>query len=217
MGERGVLLKKTRIGSPYVIDAMQEVALTGRYARVVGWEANGGFLTASEVTPKGGAPLGALPTRDAVLPILANLYAARDKNCSLSKLWSELPARFGRAGLLDDVPVATCRAVIAGLTPPGGQVEVDLRKGELLEAKLATVFTPSLGFGAPVHVNTLDGVRITFSNGDVAHVRPSGNAPQLRIYANSDSQSRADRIVELALRSPGGILHRLMTADAPRG
>jgi phosphomannomutase len=29
--------------------------------------------------------------------------------------------------------------------------------------------------------NVLDGVRVHFHNGDVAHIRPSGNARQLRI------------------------------------
>ena len=43
-------------------------------------------------------------------------------------------------------------------------------------------------------------------------VRPSGNAPQLRIYANSDSQGRADQIVELGLREPDGILRQLARA-----
>jgi phosphomannomutase len=43
-------------------------------------------------------------------------------------------------------------------------------------------------------------------------VRPSGNAPQLRIYANSDSQARADQIVELGLREPDGILRRMQRA-----
>jgi len=55
----------------------------------------------------------------------------------------------------------------------------------------------------------LDGVRAYFRNGDVAHLRPSGNAPQLRIYANRASQERADEIVALGVRSPGGILHEL--------
>jgi phosphomannomutase len=45
-------------------------------------------------------------------------------------------------------------------------------------------------------------------------MRPSGNAPQLRIYANADSQARADEIVELALRAPDGILRRLERALA---
>jgi len=58
----------------------------------------------------------------------------------------------------------------------------------------------------------LDGVRVYFHDGDVAHVRPSGNAPQLRIYANSDLQARADEIVKLAVREPDGILRQLERA-----
>jgi phosphomannomutase len=55
-------------------------------------------------------------------------------------------------------------------------------------------------------------VRVYFHNGDVAHIRPSGNAPQLRIYANSDTQARADQIVGLALCEPDGILRQLERA-----
>jgi phosphomannomutase len=73
-------------------------------------------------------------------------------------------------------------------------------------------FTAALGFDDIVRINVLDGVRVYFRNGDVAHVRPSGNAPQLRIYANSDSQARADQIVELGLREPDGILRQLERA-----
>ena len=39
---------------------------------VVGYEANGGFLTASDITiPDSGEILEALPTRDAALPVLS--------------------------------------------------------------------------------------------------------------------------------------------------
>ena len=60
-----------------------------------------------------------------------------------------------------------------------------------------------------MRINVLDGVRVYFHDGDVAHVRPSGNAPQLRIYANADSQARADEIVKLAVCEPDGILRQL--------
>jgi len=70
-------------------------------------------------------------------------------------------------------------------------------------------FTPALGFDDIVRINVLDGVRVYFRNGDVAHIRPSGNAPQLRIYAVGDSQARADNIVECAVREPDGILRQL--------
>jgi phosphomannomutase len=81
-------------------------------------------------------------------------------------------------------------------------------------AILTRVFTPAFGFDDIVRINVLDGVRVYFKNRDVAHVRPSGNAPQLRIYSNSDSQARADQIVKLGLREPDGILRRMEKAFA---
>jgi phosphomannomutase len=232
MGERGVALEKTKIGSPYVITALDELRRAGKHARIVGWEANGGFLIGSDI-PLTAGTLMALPTRDSTLPIVANLFAAAEQRIGLAALWNRLPARFGRAGLLDNVPVTVSQTILAHLIPPGDVIEVEFdgtgqvfdrsRSGtgptplaepataDWLECKATLVrfFTPALEFTDIERINVLDGVRVYFRNGDVAHVRPSGNAPQLRIYANSDSQARADQIVELALREPDGILRQL--------
>jgi phosphomannomutase len=43
----------------------------------------------------------------------------------------------------------------------------------------------------------------------VAHIRPSGNADELRIYAVADTRERAESIVKLAVGEPKGILRRL--------
>jgi phosphomannomutase len=61
MGERGVLLEKTKIGSPYVMSALDELRRAGTHARIVGWEANGGFLTGSDI-PLTTGTLIALPS-----------------------------------------------------------------------------------------------------------------------------------------------------------
>lgn len=45
--------------------------------------------------------------------------------------------------------------------------------------------------GEIVESNVLDGLRLSFSNGDIVHLRPSGNAPELRCYAESDTQLNA--------------------------
>jgi len=233
--ERKVLLEKTKIGSPYVISALDELRRAGSRRRIVGWEANGGFLTGSDIALIKGT-LAALPTRDATLPILANLFAATNQGISLSVLWDRLPARFGRAGLIDDFPMAASQAILANLIPAGDTIEVefdsvrgviDRSRADAIPAPLvaglaadwqqrkATLmrfFTRALGFDDITRINVLDGVRAYFSNRDIAHIRPSGNAPQLRIYANSDSQSRADEIVQLALREPDGILRQLERA-----
>jgi phosphomannomutase len=234
MAERGVFLRTTRIGSPYVVAALNEMRSAGAHSRIVGWEANGGFLTQSDI-PLAAGTLAALPTRDSTLPILANLFAANEQRVGLAGLWRRLPARFGRAGLCDNVPVAVSQALLARLMPDDGPIEVafqaggrvyggrepgpgaaplaDMAAAAWLERKatLSRFFTPALGFDEIVRINVLDGVRIFFESGDVAHVRPSGNAPQLRIYANSDSQARADQIVELALQEPQGILRQMLS------
>ena len=233
--ERNVLLEKTKIGSPYVISTLDELRGAGKFQRVAGWEANGGFLTGSAIRV-GESTLAALPTRDAVLPILANLFAAKEHGISLSALWDRLPARFGRAGLIDNFPAAASQVILAGLIPLGRVIEVEFdQAGRVLDrsradsaplplepaaaddwrrrkAILENYFSPNMGFDSIARLNVLDGVRIYFHNSDVAHIRPSGNAPQLRIYANSDSQARADQIVGLAVREPDGILRQLQRA-----
>ena len=235
MRERGIFLEKTKIGSPYVISALDDLRRAGTHGRILGWEANGGFLTGSNIGFAAGT-MGALPTRDSTLPILANLFAAATQGIGLSVLWDRLPARFGRAGLIDILPGAVSQAILAHLIPPGDAIDIEFDGVERVvdrsradaiptplaagpaegwrqrKATLSRFFTCALGFDDIVRINVLDGVRVHFHNGDVAHIRPSGNAPQLRIYANSDSQARADEIVELAVREPDGILRQLERA-----
>jgi phosphomannomutase len=91
----------TKIGSPYVIAAMQE------HARPVGFEANGGFLLGFD------GPMPALMTRDAMLPILATLVMA--KAAGLRALVAALPPRFTDADRLMDVDMAKSAALLDGL------------------------------------------------------------------------------------------------------
>ena len=64
---------RTRVGSPYVIAGMAAV----NDARVVaGFEANGGFLLGTPID-RDTLTLTALPTRDAILPLIATLALAR--------------------------------------------------------------------------------------------------------------------------------------------
>jgi phosphomannomutase len=46
----------------------------------------------------------------------------------------------------------------------------------------------------------------------VAHVRPSGNADELRIYAVADTQNRADAIAAMGVAEPAGILRMMEKA-----
>jgi phosphomannomutase len=198
-----VVEPKTRIGSPFVIAGM-EAALAKGKMRVCGWEPNGGFLTGSPFA-RNGALLEPLLTRDAGLPILGVLFAAQQDGLSLVDLFARLPKRFSRAALLKQFPRAIALKIVDRFSPPNGDAEA-IRKD------LAQFFTPALGFAAVTHVDYTDGVRVLFANGEVAHVRPSGNADELRIYAVADTQSRADEITAMGVAEPAGILRKMEKA-----
>ncbi len=194
---------KTRIGSPYVIAGMQRAAAKGR-KRVVGWEANGGFLTGSPIE-RDGALLDALPTRDAFLPILTVLTAAARQGTAPGDLFDRLPRRFGRSALLREFAREKAARILERLTPQASDGS-DLPGVVTL---IGQYFHPEDGFGAVEKLDATDGLRILFSNGDIAHLRPSGNADEFRIYAVADTQERADAIAALGVREPEGILRRL--------
>jgi len=40
-------------------------------------------------------------------------------------------------------------------------------------------------------IDRTDGLRVEFDTGDIVHLRPSGNAPELRCYAESSDQNEA--------------------------
>jgi phosphomannomutase len=197
-----VVEPKTRIGSPFVIAGM-EAALAKGKQRVCGWEPNGGFLTGSPIA-RNGATLQPLLTRDAGLPILGVLFAAERQRLSLIDLFACLPKRFSRAALLKHFPRATALKIVARFSPPKDE--------ESIRNDLAQFFTPTRGFAAIAQVNYTDGVRILFANGEVAHVRPSGNADELRIYAVADTQDRADAITDMGVDEPAGILRQMEKA-----
>jgi phosphomannomutase len=224
---------KTKIGSPYVIAGMEKAQARGR-RRVCGWEANGGFLTGSDIE-RNGRILKALPTRDAVLPILCTLFAAHDEGLPLAGLFSRLPKRFSRAALLKGIPRQVGLKIVRELSPAAGAVReivfgagqvlmldeqggvlpssaAGIEETEFLRKRLERFFGPDRGFGSIARANYVDGVRAIFCNGDVAHVRPSGNADELRIYAVADTQSRADEIADLGIAEPDGILRSLERA-----
>nr|MBU1328746.1 mannose-6-phosphate isomerase, class I [Candidatus Omnitrophota bacterium] len=231
----GIEIKQTKIGSPYVARAMQKAEAQGR-KRVCSWEVNGGFLLQTPIIVNG-ERLEPLPTRDALLPILTVLTQAAGRNVPVEQLFNELPNRFTQAGLLDNFPREASQQIIAKFSPSGktGIVEVEFTGDQIqvvrgdgtvetpdagtagtfqhMRQELEKFFTPENGFDRVLRINWIDGVKIMFLNGDVVHIRPSGNAPQLRIYAQTNaSQSRADNIVFIGIKEPDGILRQMEQA-----
>lgn len=194
-------IERTRIGSPYVIATMQEIRDADQGPMViVGYEANGGFFTGSDVTRVSGGTLTALPTRDAALPLVAALCAASERRVKLSRLVDTLPPRFTASGLIRDFP------------PEEGREVVDyLRQGG---PHTAEIFFAA-AFGSVTDFDTTDGIRMTFRDGRILHLRPSGNAPEFRCYTEANAESQAVKANDTARRILEERLRPLMKTTPP--
>ena len=167
----------TRIGSPFVIAAMEDILTRDPIAKVAGYEANGGFLLGF-TAQLGHAPLAPLMTRDSLLPIIAPLVAARRSGRAIAELVASLPRVFTAADRLQ------------GIAP---QVSGPFLDGLVADPAARAAFFD--GLGNAVGIDTTDGLRVTFQGGEVVHLRPSGNAPEFRCYAEADSPDKAVMLV----------------------
>ncbi len=180
--EKFEVVKRTRIGSPFVIAGLNELYNGDSSKVIVGYEANGGFLQRSPVCIDGHT-LAPLPTRDPMIVQLSVLGLARRLGVPISELVKRLPARYGGSDRLQGVPTEISSAKLEGLLAGGS-------------SKIAELL-PELGEVAAT--DTTDGIRIKFVSGDIMHFRPSGNAPELRCYVEAGSQERAEYLLHYGI------------------
>lgn len=170
-GIAGTVLR-TRVGSPFVIEAMQRAQASG--ARdVIGFEANGGVLLGSRVEA-GGRAIDALPTRDAVLPIVCALALARSKGRTLRRTVDDLGAGHALSDRLKEVGSERSGPLLARLSGDGAYADAFFEDAGRIAAR-----------------NDLDGVRFALTDGSTVHFRASGNAPEFRCYVEAASEGRA--------------------------
>jgi phosphomannomutase len=174
-------VRRTRIGSPYVIASMIQAG-QAKAKTVVGYEANGGFLIQTDVSLFG-KTLQALPTRDAMILLLSILIQAKAEGKCISELSADLPARFTCSDRLQNFPQEQSQAILAKFT--SGSEQADLGQ--------ATEIFGSLG-GACCAIDRTDGVRMTFANDEIIHLRPSGNAPEFRCYTEAATDACAAQL-----------------------
>jgi len=200
---KGIGVTQTKIGSPYVIKAMIDELAKNPGSKVVSWESNGGFLLGSDWTI-GGKTLKALPTRDAILPLVAVMLEAIKEDKTISRLISSsLPKRYTHADVIDD-KTEGCTAytaemgkkIVEKFSVPEGKND---ERFKTVKESLSKYFNKGTGFSEIASINSIDGVRIVFGDNKVAHLRPSGNAPEFRMYATADTQQEAEEIVEKRL------------------
>lgn len=168
---------RTRVGSPYVISGMTDATKSGARI-VVGFEANGGVLLGSNVE-HGGKMLAALPTRDALLPILATLALARETGQTLSALATEARFAIALSNRLQEIPQSRTAALIARL---------DADDASFRDRAFA-------GHGGVAARDRSDGLRLTLGSGSTVHFRASGNAPELRVYVEAPNLAQAESLM----------------------
>ncbi|MDN5929103.1 MAG: phosphomannomutase [Hyphomicrobiales bacterium] len=177
----GFEVLRTKVGSPFVLDAMEKAAGRKADKTVVGFEANGGFMLGSSFD-HGGMKGTALPTRDAMLPILAVLQSARREKIALSALVGRWALPVSASDRLESFPVERSQALMARLSA----------QDDALKQFLSPL-------GAIVSVDRTDGLRATLSSGEIVHLRPSGNAPEMRCYTEGATPARAQALMAEAL------------------
>lgn len=173
---------RTKIGSPYVIAEFAE--LNQSYQSVVGFEANGGYLLGSDIEVNG-KKLAALPTRDAVLPALMLLLLSHSSKLSITDLVAQLPKRFTHSDRIQNFATSKSIELInLGKSNPDNLLKQLGMDGLQTES-----------------IDLTDGLRLTLTNQDIIHLRPSGNAPELRCYAESATTAHSIYIVDSILEN----------------
>lgn len=187
LGGRFGRVVRTKIGSPFVIAAMQAAG-----GKVVGYEPNGGFLLGFAADAPGGT-LVPLMTRDCLLPLVAVLAeswkSGGRRAGGVSARVAQEPARFTATDRIEHIPVARSQAFLAGMDAPG----------------VLAAFLSGLDDGEAGQDRT-DGLRVALASGRVLHLRPSGNAPEFRVYAEAESRAAADGLLAQGLRAVAAAL-----------
>jgi phosphomannomutase len=180
LSNKFIHVERTKIGSPYVIAEFSN--LNKKFKSVAGFEANGGFLLGSDLQLNGKA-LKALPTRDAILPAIMLLSAANKG--LISTLVDALPKRYTHSDRIQSFATEKSQAIIA----QGKQEPKEL----LAKIGLANAEIKKL--------DETDGLRITLADNRIIHLRPSGNAPELRCYAEAEHYLKASECVITSLKN----------------
>jgi phosphomannomutase len=157
---------RTKIGSPFVLDAILKA---GVQDRVVGFEANGGFLLGYQA-----GSLSPLMTRDSFLPIIVAAKRVKSGRRTLATWFSGTHVNVTESRLVKQFPTELSAKVLDYL-----RHDLDT-SAPWIQSK----------FGKLESFDLTDGVRLRFTD-KTLHFRPSGNAPEFRIYAEAPDASAA--------------------------
>jgi len=128
---------------------------------------------------------------------IAFLQHMDQQNKKISELTDSLPARFTANNRIKEFPTNAAKECIAQLIGNN-----DALSYQAIEAAFGELC------GKVENTDLTDGLRITFQNGEIIHLRPSGNAPEFRCYNEADSLSHGLRVWLLTDRIP--LVEKLM-------
>lgn len=171
---------RTKVGSPFVIAGMAD-ALGEGSDRIVGFEANGGFLTGTPFNLHGKI-IAPLPTRDCFLPILATLQLKALEKKKLSQIAAAYSLPVAAADRLQNFAQEKSSALMEHLRASRSNLEQFLRP-----------------VGQVQSTSDIDGLRVTLTNGNTIHFRPSGNAPEMRCYVEAANEDEANALLNQGL------------------
>lgn len=169
------LVLRTRVGSPFVVEA-----INGAPGSAIGFEANGGTFVGQDVVANGQA-LGPLVTRDAVLPILCALGECVRHNMQLAEIVASLPLKHALADRLQNVANERSDRFLMRVRD---------------EAEAERLFA-SVGISRRAEI---DGLQFWTGAGDMVHFRASGNAPELRCYVEAGSPEAARDLLDWGMQ-----------------
>ena len=135
-------------------------------------------------------PLKALPTRDAVLPILSVLALAVTNGVSLSHLVATLPQRRTASDRIKDSPT-----------------EINLAFVGRLIGDSAFAASHFAQLGGTAALDATDGAKFTLNSGETIHYRASGNAPELRCYTEAETEAEALELLQWGLDAARRVMH----------
>jgi phosphomannomutase len=174
-------VSRTRLGDSALAVSLAQLRRDGADP-VVGWHTDGGFWLGSQVL-RGGHRLGPLAAADGLLPAVALLCAAQARQLTVSGLVATLPSRFTAEDLAQQIPAQASDTLLERLAHD--------------EHLIAPLLGPHSG--AVKVIDTTDGLRAFFANGDIVHLRADPSQLAMHCYTEATSASQARKLCDACL------------------
>jgi phosphomannomutase len=110
----------------------------------------------------------------------------------VSQLTNEFSKRFTASDRIKDIPTDVSRQLLA-----------DIKASKVKQTELLAAIAQEGEVLEVVSIDEIDGLRMTLSNGDIVHLRPAGNAPELRCYVESADYVWAQELVKKVVEYNG--------------